>query len=383
MSNSKRGGAWSPELHRMLWGRKISSFHFFGLLGFIAGLAVCVALSWMLDLHPWVIFFMTAIGVASFFLLAYAARWITGKEMIVYYHQEIAILLFCTMGLLAVHLPVLRYLDIGLLGIGTFLAFGRLGCYSVGCCHGRPHRKGVLYGEDHVAAGFTWYYKNVPLLPVQLIEAAYVFLIVVAGIVLLFRHLAPGTVLIVYTVIYGAMRFVLEFFRGDPDRPYAYGLSEAQWTTLILVGLTYGAGMLGWLPYYRWHFVSLIILLALSLVVVLFWQPKEAFDLFSPPHMLQVAEGIKSLETCLSAGGGPLAVHTTPKGLSISSGNGGGGVCHYTVSLKGPRVLKKDTVRRLAGMIGFLGRHMGGYHIVEKQGGIFHILWQNTKPGGA
>ena len=126
-----------------------------------------------------------------------------------YYHHEISIMIFCALALYLLNKPVLPYLDISILGIGVFIGFGRIGCYSVGCCHGRPHKHGVKYGQAHVDAGFTWFYKDVPLLPVQLIESSYVFLIVISGVILLLNHAAPGTVLIVYTVVYGLMRFIL------------------------------------------------------------------------------------------------------------------------------------------------------------------------------
>jgi prolipoprotein diacylglyceryltransferase len=194
------------SLYIPFFGKKIHSFHFFGAVGFLGGLTLGIGMAIALDLNPRIVLLMTAIGAATFFLLVYLAKGLTGKEVIVYYHHEISILLFCTLALFVLKLPILSYLDITLLGIGVFLGFGRIGCYSVGCCHGRPYKHGVRYGQKHVEAGFTWYYKNIPLLPVQLIESIYVFGIVITGTILLLNHVAPGTVLICYTVVYGFMR---------------------------------------------------------------------------------------------------------------------------------------------------------------------------------
>ena len=41
--------------------------------------------------------------------------------------------------------PVLSYLDVTVLSLGLFLAWGRLGCLMAGCCHGRPQNWGVRY----------------------------------------------------------------------------------------------------------------------------------------------------------------------------------------------------------------------------------------------
>src|SRR6266566_1439622 len=41
-------------------------------------------------------------------------------------------------------------------------------------------------------------------------------------------------ILTFYIIVYGCGRFCLEFFRGDATRPYLYGFSEAQWTSLLL-----------------------------------------------------------------------------------------------------------------------------------------------------
>ncbi|MBL7726400.1 MAG: prolipoprotein diacylglyceryl transferase, partial [Dinghuibacter sp.] len=257
-----------PHLHIKLLKRKISSFHFFGVLGYIIGTLLGTFIAKPLGFRPEIVLLMAATGAGTFFLRAFFAKWITGEETIVYYHHEIAILVCCTLVLYLLNQPILSYLDITLLGIGTFLAFGRIGCFSVGCCHGRPHKHGVQYGEAHVQAGFTWFYKDVPLLPVQLIESGYVFLTVIAGTILLFNNVVPGTVLIVYTVLYGLFRFIMEYFRGDPDRPARLGVSEAQYTTLLLTGITYLLGKINWLPMYNWHGIILVLMVAATLVTI-------------------------------------------------------------------------------------------------------------------
>src|SRR5689334_13747697 len=147
-----------PHLHIKIFRKNISSFQFFGGIGFIAGNVLGVIVATALGLEPSIVLIMSGIGAATFFGLTFFIKWLTSKENIVYYHHEICILLLCTLSLFALHVPVLPYLDITLLGVGTFLGFGRIGCYSVGCCHGRPCNQGVQYGQHHVDAGFTWFY---------------------------------------------------------------------------------------------------------------------------------------------------------------------------------------------------------------------------------
>ena len=133
-----------PHLYVRLFGRNIHSFHFFGVSGFILGSVLGAMVCYYTGLQVAVILLMSLTGAASFFLLAFVAKAITGKEIIVYYHHEIAILICCSVILKLAGWPVLPYLDITLLGIATFLAFGRIGCFSVGCCHGQPARYGVV-----------------------------------------------------------------------------------------------------------------------------------------------------------------------------------------------------------------------------------------------
>ncbi len=129
-------------------------------------------------------------------------------------------------GAIAIGASPWRLLDIAVIGIGVFLVFGRLGCFHVACCHGRPARRGVTYGDAHVAAGLWRRCAHRPLFPVQLVEAAISLALVVAAISV---STTAGAATVVYATGYAAARFALELVRGDPVRPSALGLSEAQW----------------------------------------------------------------------------------------------------------------------------------------------------------
>lgn len=369
-----------PHLHIKLFNRKISSFHFFGVLGYIAGTLLGTLIAVPLGLRPEIVILMAATGAGTFFLLAFAAKWFTGEETIVYYHHEIAILVLCSLLLYFLKLTVLPYLDITLLGIGTFLAFGRIGCFSVGCCHGRPHKHGIQYGEAHVQAGFTWYYKNIPLMPVQLIESGYVFLTVVTGLALLFNGVMPGTALIVYTVLYGLLRFTMEYFRGDAERPTWMGVSEAQYTTLVLTAVIWGMAQFNWLPAYTWHTAILLIMAIAVMLTAIYYHRNPDHSVFNPKQMRELAEGLQALE---QANNKLSDVHTinvfkTQNGFSFSCGRAHEGTIFYTVSAKNSYRIGATHLKQIAQYIQLLNHHKVPFELVEKNNGIYHILFNKT-----
>lgn len=362
-----------PRLYVNFLGKRIHSFHFFGVTGFILGsvlgAVICHYTGWEVP----VILLMSLTGAATFFLLAFGAKAITGREVVVYYHHEIAILVFCSLILNLAGWPVLPYLDVTLLGIAVFLAFGRIGCFSVGCCHGKPARHGVIYGPGHVKKGFTWFYEGIPLLPVQLIESAFVFFLVIFGTILLLLRFPPGIFLTLYTVVYGAFRFTIEFFRGDAARPYFHGLSEAQWTTLVLVAVSVLAALSGMIPLYPWHMVIASLVFVIAFAAVL--RPHRKTDLAKADHVSQIASALRRLK--VSDEMAP-QVENTKLGLNLSKGctvQEGQPVIHYTVSGDEEDVLDPTTAYQLAKLIKKLQHHPGSFNVLQKQNGIFHIVF--------
>jgi len=343
------------------------------------GLVLCD----FLNLHAWIIGLMTLTGALTFVLLAILAKIITGEEVIVYYHHEIAILIMCSIVLKLLHAPLLNYLDVTILGIATFLAFGRIGCFNVGCCHGRPVKNGIIYKHEHVEAGFTFYYEGVPLFPVQLVESIFVFVITSVGCLILIYHYPAGTVLLVYTVVYGAFRFIVEFFRGDPERPYWKGLSEAQWTTLLLVAITVVLSLAGVIPFYEWHLVLAMLLFVLSLITVL--RENTTNKMTRPRHIREIAIALDKLtmdslsSTSHKLSVGSVKIFQTDLGLKLSNDElieNGVLVKHYTVSFKQNTILTTRIVKRLAAIIKRLRKHAGQFEIFEKQKKVFHILFR-------
>lgn len=132
------------------------------------------------------------------------------------------------------HLPAVDYFDLAALVVPLGHAFGRVGCFFSGCC----------YGMAYDGFGSYTYYEaldvntplGVPLLPVQLIEAACLLLLFCVQLTLFLRNPErKWRPTVVYLTVYPVLRFILEFFRGDSVRGGFLGLSTSQWISLLLL----------------------------------------------------------------------------------------------------------------------------------------------------
>ena len=150
-----------------LLGRPRSSFHVWGCSGLVSAILLGVFLVAIQDLSFWVLAAVSATGCLTFLALAMGTKIVTGEETLIYYHHEVGILLAAGVVLRLLEQPLLPYLEPTLLAVGMFLAWGRVGCLMVGCCHGRPHAWGVRYGPEHAADGFTSHLTGVRLFPIS------------------------------------------------------------------------------------------------------------------------------------------------------------------------------------------------------------------------
>ncbi len=131
-------------------------------------------------------------------------------------------------------LPFLKLADIFAPSVALGHAFGRLGCFFNGCCYGKACDLpwAVRFPAGHLAHSF-------PVHPTQLYEVAG-NLAIFTGLMLYYRHRRfPGQVWWLYLFTYGALRFTIEFFRGDYERHY-FGiltLGHVIATVLIVVAV--------------------------------------------------------------------------------------------------------------------------------------------------
>ncbi len=103
--------------------------------------------------------------------------------------------------------PLLETLDIIFVYVPLAHAIGRMGCFLNGCCSGKPTQAflGVIFPGHSVRVHPTQLYSS--------------FLLLIIFLVLYFyekRKRFAGEMLCLYLIIYGAMRFSIEFLRDNP-----------------------------------------------------------------------------------------------------------------------------------------------------------------------
>ncbi len=111
-------------------------------------------------------------------------------------------------------------------------AFGRIGCFYSGCCYGIAY-DGIFSHVYHTSANLSTP-LGVPLLPVQLIESAFLFILFFVLLITFIKTKRKGLPAFIYMLSYSVARFILEFYRGDLIRGIFLGLSTSQWISLVL-----------------------------------------------------------------------------------------------------------------------------------------------------
>lgn len=124
-----------------------------------------------------------------------------------------------------------RYFDIVMPSVALAQAFGRIGCFLAGCCHGKETDSviGIAFYDSVFAP------NGVKLIPIQLFSSAALFILVI--ILVKFAenpHRRPYKVAGLYMILYSIGRFVIEFFRAD-DRGTVGVFSTSQFISLGIV----------------------------------------------------------------------------------------------------------------------------------------------------
>ncbi|HUO59065.1 MAG TPA: prolipoprotein diacylglyceryl transferase [Candidatus Acidoferrales bacterium] len=135
-------------------------------------------------------------------------------------------------------LPFLRACDVFAPGIALGHAIGRLGCFSAGCCYGRPtHVPWAVTFTNPIANQITDVPLNVPLHPTQLYEFVAELFNFVVLFWLIRRQRFEGQIIGLYMFMYGIERYIVEVFRGDPGRGQLFGgiISTTQVISICLV----------------------------------------------------------------------------------------------------------------------------------------------------
>jgi hypothetical protein len=307
--------------------------------GLVAAIGVAELLAASLRLSLVVETAVIGAAIATFLALAWLTKVVTGRESLTYYHHEVAVLAVAGAVCALAGGPVLAHLDVTALGLGAFLACGRLGCLSAGCCHGRPAAHGIRYRAEHVDAGFPRYLEGVPVIPVALIESlAAAAIVAIGALTVLDRH-DPGAALTFYVTAYALVRLALEELRGDIVRRYAHGLSEAQWTSLALIVAVTAAQFAGVLPAGGRVVVPALAAIELSAIVLVRRRRPALLDPAPVRELLAAARALRGRgETA------DVVTLATSSGVRLSGG-ATSGVEHYSLSLDGDRLLAADADR--------------------------------------
>jgi phosphatidylglycerol:prolipoprotein diacylglycerol transferase len=117
-------------------------------------------------------------------------------------------------------------------------SIGRLGCFSAGCCWGKPTTMpwGITF-TNPLAAQLVGTPLNVKLQPTELFEAGAEFINFLLLIWLGRRRNFTGELAAAWMVLYGTERFIIEFYRNDPGRGMMFhnSFSFMQVVSLILI----------------------------------------------------------------------------------------------------------------------------------------------------
>ena len=152
-------------------------------------------------------------------------------------------------------LPFWKVADAFAPGVAIGQFFGRQGCFSAGCCWGKPTE--LPWGVHFTRAGhentgvpiFDAAGSALHLHPTQLYESFAMLFVLGILIYLHRRKRFDGQVLIGYMILYPIVRFTIEFFRDDP-RGDLFGLTTLTGlSTSQILSLIVAAGAIAFMIY--------------------------------------------------------------------------------------------------------------------------------------
>ena len=118
-------------------------------------------------------------------------------------------------------------------GIALGHAIGRMGCFSAGCCWGKPTTSWIGVHFTKKANELTGVPIDAALIPTQLIEAIANLLVFAFLMWLTKRRKFEGQIIYAYLMIYAVLRFSIEFWRDD-FRGSLLGLSTSQFIAIFM-----------------------------------------------------------------------------------------------------------------------------------------------------
>jgi hypothetical protein len=231
----ERLNAWLDRLPPSVWitGQEMPAFQLAGLCGFAVSTSILAVAVVVTELSPLIAVGLVAVLVDSAWFWALARRTLTGRENLVLL-EHVWVAVAAGIGyLLVLREPITPWLDLLAPGLATFLAFGRVGCLTAGCCHGLPSTIGP---RNRSNAG-----PRSRLFPVQLIEAMCLAVLAITGWVLALSRPSTGVAAVALGLAYPVIRLGTEQLRGDRRRRLLgpsinEWMAVAQLATMIIIG---------------------------------------------------------------------------------------------------------------------------------------------------
>jgi phosphatidylglycerol---prolipoprotein diacylglyceryl transferase len=201
---------------RGLRAEQIYDLCFYSIVAAIIGSRLFdVLLKWeYFAAHPLEIFMIWKGG------LAFQGGLILGLLTVLYYIRRHQMALWTTLDIMAVATP-----------LGQFI--GRLGCFMAGCCYGKECHLpwAVTFSNPDTLAPM-----GVTVHPTQLYESFLMLGVFFFLLWLRHRQKFAGQILGAYLLLAGAVRFFVEFFRGDDRGPVLFlGMPSTQVVALGIV----------------------------------------------------------------------------------------------------------------------------------------------------
>ena len=143
-------------------------------------------------------------------------------------------------------IPAWRTADLIAPALALGHGFGRIGCFSAGCCYGREcAAPWAVTFTNKYAGQLTGVHLGTPLHPVQLYEAALNFLNFGVLFLILKKRKFDGQVFALYIVNYSVIRFFTEYFRGDHGDSVFFIRGATPLSSLTLPQLFCVLGLIG------------------------------------------------------------------------------------------------------------------------------------------
>ncbi len=152
----------------------------------------------------------------------------------IFFGGFIAALVFAYFYMRSQDLPVLPTADLFAPGLAIGHGIGRLGCFAAGCCWGKPTGLpwAVTFASKDATTGVP---LDIPLHPTQIYEAFAEVVICAILVSRLKKPHADGQIIGLYFLLYGLVRFAVEFLRvHDGSNPLGGPFVLEQWIALAV-----------------------------------------------------------------------------------------------------------------------------------------------------